>query len=95
MLASTRDLAGGTPLEVGDLTTLTLPTSVVPAGALLPGAEPVGRPLIGPVRAGEMLTDVTAEAGSATRRRLKARARPGAAFSSPSGVPHSSARVIG
>lgn len=58
VLVSARDLAGGTALTAADLRTVTMPVAVVPAGVLRPGQEPLGRLLVGPVRAGEALTDV-------------------------------------
>lgn len=56
--AAARDLSGGAPLHAGDVVLLRLPTSAVPAGALVAGATVVGRFLAAPVRRGEPLTDV-------------------------------------
>lgn len=56
--AAAHDLSGGRPLAVADLARLALPAAAVPAGALRPGAQVVGRLLAAPVRRGEPLTDV-------------------------------------
>lgn len=58
VLAAARDLAPGAPLGLADLRAVALPASVVPAGALRPGAEVLGRLVAGAVRQGEPLTDV-------------------------------------
>ncbi|HEX4977930.1 MAG TPA: SAF domain-containing protein [Nocardioides sp.] len=56
-LVAARDLAPGTELTAGDLTTAAFRPGSVPDGALaLPDA--IGRRVVGPVRAGEPLTDV-------------------------------------
>lgn len=57
VLVAARDLAPGTTLDAGDLTTRPFRPGSVPHGALrLPDA--VGGRVVGPVRAGEPLTDV-------------------------------------
>lgn len=58
VLAAAHDLAAGTALAVADLRPVALPASLVPAGALRPGAAVLGRYVAGPVRRGEPLTDV-------------------------------------
>ncbi len=57
VLVAATDLAGGTHLVPGDLTTSELRPAVVPRGALRPGAKVAGRVLAGPMREGEPLTD--------------------------------------
>ncbi len=58
VLTASRDLSGGTALAEGDLAHVTLPRSLVPAGALLLDDTALGRLVAGPVRRGEPLTDV-------------------------------------
>jgi pilus assembly protein CpaB len=58
VLAAARDLPGGESLAAGDVVAVTLPAQAVPDGALRPGDPAEGRPLAGPVRRGEPLTDV-------------------------------------
>jgi Flp pilus assembly protein CpaB len=58
VLAAAHDLAPGTALALADLRPVPLPAAAVPAGALRPGAEVLGRLVAGPVRRGEPLTDV-------------------------------------
>lgn len=58
VLAAARDLAAGAALAPDDVTTVRVPTGVVPSGALTPGTWADGLLLTGPVRRGEMLTDV-------------------------------------
>ena len=58
VLAAARDVAGGARLGSGDIRTLRLPPSAVPAGALVDPAAAVGRVLAAPVRANEPLTDL-------------------------------------
>lgn len=55
VLVTARDLPAGAVLAVGDLTPVALPPGVVPRDVV---ADPVGRVLAGPVRAGEPVTDV-------------------------------------
>lgn len=50
-----RDLGAGTVLAPGDLTTVELPTALVPAGLT---EAPAGRTLASPLRSGEPVTDV-------------------------------------
>ncbi len=58
VLAAARDLAAGAAVRAEDLAVVHLPPDLVPAGALVPGADVVGRLAAGPVRAREPLTDV-------------------------------------
>ena len=58
VLTAGRDLPAGAVLAPGDLVTARVPQSLVPAGALTDAAAVVGRPVAGPVRRGEPLTDV-------------------------------------
>jgi Flp pilus assembly protein CpaB len=53
------DLPGGAPLSESDVDVTRLPTAFMPAGALRPGqASVAGRVLAGPMRSGEVVTDV-------------------------------------
>jgi Flp pilus assembly protein CpaB len=66
VLAAARDLPGGATLHSGDLRSVPLPAAVVPDGAVRSGAVrsgAVGRMLTGPVRRGEVLTDVRLAGG--------------------------------
>ncbi|CAM4129740.1 SAF domain-containing protein [Nocardiopsis rhodophaea] len=56
VLVAARDLTAESPLASADLTVRSLPSPVVPEGALRPGSEPVGAGLTGPMRRGEVLT---------------------------------------
>jgi Flp pilus assembly protein CpaB len=56
--AAARDLSGGAPLVSADLTTVRLPVTTVPAGAVRAGVRVGGRLLAAPMRRGEPLTDV-------------------------------------
>jgi Flp pilus assembly protein CpaB len=58
VLVAARDLPPGTALAAADLGRAALPSRLVPAGALRPGASVVGRLVAGAVRRGEPLTDV-------------------------------------
>ncbi len=58
VVAALHDLHAGSPLTAGDLTTVALPRSLAPDGALTTVGSLVGRVLAGPVRRGEALTDV-------------------------------------
>jgi Flp pilus assembly protein CpaB len=58
VLAAAHDLPAGTALADVDLTSVALPVGVVPSGALEPGADVVGRSVAGPIRAGEVITDL-------------------------------------
>jgi Flp pilus assembly protein CpaB len=57
VLAAARDLAAGAPITSGDLRVVRLPPAAVPTGVLREPAAAVGRRPVGPVRAGEPLTD--------------------------------------
>ncbi|ADB34779.1 SAF domain protein [Kribbella flavida DSM 17836] len=57
VLAAARDLPGGLTPAAGDIRTLRLPTSTVPAGVLPPGTDLSHRVLATAVRSGEPLTD--------------------------------------
>ena len=58
VLVAARDLVGGAELLPDDLVLRQLPASLVPDGALDDRIGTVGRLVVGPVRAGEPLTDV-------------------------------------
>ena len=58
VVAALHDLAAGSPLTAGDLTSVALPSALVPAGVLTSVTTAVGRIVAGPVRRGEPLTDV-------------------------------------
>jgi pilus assembly protein CpaB len=59
VLVAVSDLAGGSLLTRSDVEVTRLPTAFVPSGALSPGQTGVeGRVLAGPMRAGEVVTDV-------------------------------------
>ncbi|CAN5193375.1 SAF domain-containing protein [soil metagenome] len=58
VLVAARDLPGGTALRGEDLTEAAFDPEVVPDGALGSASRAVGRTTVGPVRAGEPLTDV-------------------------------------
>lgn len=58
VVAAARDLPAGIRLGAGDLTTVGLEPSVLPAGALRSESAAVGRTLVSGVRRGEPLTDV-------------------------------------
>lgn len=58
VLVAAHDHPGGSPLRAGDLTEVAFRPGSVPAGVLTRAAEVVGRTPVGPVRAGEPLTDV-------------------------------------
>uniref|UniRef100_UPI003137A5FE SAF domain-containing protein n=1 Tax=Nocardioides psychrotolerans TaxID=1005945 RepID=UPI003137A5FE len=55
VVVAAHDLAAGTVLAPGDLTSVDLPPGAVPSEVV---DDPLGRVLAGPVRAGEPLTDV-------------------------------------
>jgi Flp pilus assembly protein CpaB len=57
LLVAAHDLAGAVALRPGDLTTRSFAPDSVPAGVLDSPAEALGRTTVGPVRAGEPLTD--------------------------------------
>ncbi len=54
---ASRDLPPGTPLSAADVTSAAYDPTLVPDGSYSPAEVPVGRPLAGPMRAGEPLTD--------------------------------------
>lgn len=58
VLIAAKDLAAGTPLAGTDVRLHELPPSAVPDGSLRSGADVDGRTLAGPVRTGEVITDV-------------------------------------
>lgn len=58
VLAAARDVAAGAVVRAEDLAVVALPPDLVPDGALLPGADVVGRLAAGALRAREPLTDV-------------------------------------
>jgi len=58
VLVAARDLAGGAEITGDDLATIALPAALVPDGALTAPEAAIGRVAVGPVRAGEALTDV-------------------------------------
>jgi pilus assembly protein CpaB len=58
VVAATGDLGGGAPLAADDLRLIDIPPDLVPAGAVGTVEAAVGRVLAGPMRTGELLTDV-------------------------------------
>ncbi len=56
VLVAARDLPGGR-LTAADIRSVAFPPEVLPAGALRPGANLIGRMLAAPMRAGEPFTD--------------------------------------
>lgn len=58
VLVAARDLPAGLTLQAGDLTTLGLPATSVPTGALSPSEQVDGRVLAAAVRRHEPVTDV-------------------------------------
>ena len=58
VLAAARDLAAGAALGPDDVAAVRVPADAVPSGALTPGNWTEGQLLTGPVRRGEVLTDV-------------------------------------
>ena len=67
VVAATRDLPAGQVLTTGDLRMVALPTAAVPAGAAIDVADLVGEQLSGPLRRGEVLTDVRLDDGPLVR----------------------------
>ena len=57
VLVAARDLGGSTVIDSGDLSEVHFDPDSVPSGVLTP-TEALGRTTVGPVRAGEPLTDV-------------------------------------
>lgn len=62
VLLATRDLAVGEPLSADSLRAESVPAEWVPAGALTSTDAVLGRALLAPVRAGEVLTDLRVHA---------------------------------
>lgn len=58
VVAAARDLSAGAPLRLSDMRRLAVPRDVVPAHAIGSASAALGRRLAGPVRRGEVLTDV-------------------------------------
>jgi pilus assembly protein CpaB len=67
VVAATRDLPAGEVLTTGDLRMVALPPATVPAGAAIDVADLVGEQLSGPLRRGEVLTDVRLDDGPLAR----------------------------
>jgi len=67
VLRASRDLVAGAPLGAADVAAARVPVAAVPAGALIDPDAVVGRLLSGPVRAGELLTDVRLAGASLLR----------------------------
>lgn len=58
VVTAAHDLPGSTLLEQGDLTVARVPVDAVPDGAVPSVVDITGRRISGPVRAGEIITDV-------------------------------------
>jgi Flp pilus assembly protein CpaB len=58
VVTALHDLAPGSPLTAVDLASVALPQALAPAGVLTSITTAVGRAVAGPVRRGELLTDV-------------------------------------
>jgi pilus assembly protein CpaB len=58
VLVAAHDLSGGTRIAASDVAVHELPRTSLPAGALRRVDELAGRSLVGPVRRGEVITDV-------------------------------------
>ena len=58
VLAAADDVPAGTRLAPDDLVEVHVPSRLAPAGAITQAGSAVGRSVAGPVRAGEVLTDV-------------------------------------
>lgn len=58
VVTAAHDLPGSTLLEQGDLTVTRVPGDAVPDGAVSAAADIAGRRITGPIRAGEIITDV-------------------------------------
>lgn len=63
IVAAARDLPAGEVLTTGDLRILALPPATVPSGAAIDIADVVGQQLSGPLRRGEVVTDVRLDDG--------------------------------
>jgi Flp pilus assembly protein CpaB len=63
VVTAAHDLAAGATLTAADLRPLAVPPSDVPAGAVFDSALVAGRRLSGPLRRGELLTDVRLDEG--------------------------------
>ncbi len=67
------DLAPGAPVGADDVGVVPRPPDAVPVGALRATEDAVGRHLVGPVRAGEVLTDVRLVGPEAAREAMGVR----------------------
>lgn len=63
VITAARDLASGATLTAADVTTVTLPASAVPEGAITTAAAAIGHPVNGAMRRGEPLTDARFDHG--------------------------------
>jgi pilus assembly protein CpaB len=63
IVAAARDLPAGEVLITGDLRIVALPPATVPSGAAIDIADVVGQQLSGPLRRGEVVTDVRLDDG--------------------------------
>lgn len=68
VLTAAHDLPAGTALGPGDLALTPFTPASVPAGVVTDAAEVLGRTTAGPVRAGEVITDVRLVGGSLLAR---------------------------
>lgn len=64
VVAAARDLPAGSVITAHDVSTRALPPAAVPAGAVAAATTLLGRTTTGPVREGEVLTDVRVVNGS-------------------------------
>lgn len=64
VVAATRDLPAGSLVTAGDVAVRSLPPEAVPAGAVVSAAALLGRTTAGPVREGEVMTDVRVVSGT-------------------------------
>lgn len=58
MVTAVRDIAGATTLGPNDVTTIEITPDALPAGALTTTSDVHGQRAAGPIRAGEVITDV-------------------------------------
>ena len=77
VLAAARDLPSGAALAAGDVAAVRLPPEAVPAGVLAPGMPIEGLQLAGPMRRGELLTDVRVLGAELLHALASAPDRPG------------------